>query len=192
MGVMVMDRWCILRMSGSNTITVASALRKAGFEAWTPIMVEKRRVGRDRAIREVSIPITPGIVFVRSEGLGELLAFARSPTPTFLRWSSERKRMERHGCPHFSVFRHAGQYPRILDRHLDPLRQAECRSKPKAGAPTFVVGDEVRIPSSAFGGLVGLVERADGQHAQVRFKAMTGELMIRVEMRDLLPMQSAA
>lgn len=138
------------------------------------------------------MPITPGIVFVRDESLNELLAFARSPTPTFLRWSSERKRMERHGCPHFSVFRHAGQYPRVADRHLDPLRQAENRSRPRETAVTYDPGDEVRIPASAFGGLVGVVEKIKRRFAMVRVRATTGEMLVEVEMCDLLPIKTAA
>jgi preprotein translocase subunit YajC len=165
---------------------VARSLTEAGFDVWTPVEVQKRRVGREREVKETTLPITPGIVFAREDCLHDLLTLARSPVLTYLAWNPERKRMERHGCPHFSVFRHLGQYPRVADRSLDPLRQAEQRLRPREQGPLLNIGDEVRIPSSAFGGLVGIVKKVQRRVAMVRVKATTGEMLIKVEMCDLL------
>lgn len=185
-------RWCILRMSGGNTLSVARSLGEAGFDVWTPVEVHKRRVGRERQERETSMPITPGIVFARDSRLDDLIAMARAPTPTFLAWNPATKRMELHGCPYFSIFRHQGQYPRVADRQLDPLRRAEQRMRPRSKAATVQAGDEVRIPSSAFGGLIGVVDKTKGRFAMVRITAAIGEMTVEVEMCNLIASQTAA
>ncbi|CCW20176.1 hypothetical protein EBBID32_45470 [Sphingobium indicum BiD32] len=185
-------RWCILRMSGGNTLPVARSLGEAGFDVWTPVEVQKRRVGRDRLVREISLPITPGIVFARDDRLDDLIVMMRAPTPTFLAWNPTTRRMELHGCPYFSVFRHQGKFPRIADRQLDPLRQAERRMRPRSKEATVHAGDEVRIPSSAFGGLIGVVDKTKGRFAMVRITAAIGEMMVEVEMCDLIASKTAA
>src|SRR3546814_7537722 len=73
-------RWCILRMSGGNTLPVAAALADAGFDVWTPVEVQKRRVGRKREPIGISVPITPGIVFARDSQVPDLVTLSRSPT----------------------------------------------------------------------------------------------------------------
>ncbi|KMS64143.1 hypothetical protein V475_20385 [Sphingobium baderi LL03] len=186
------DRWCILRMSGISTIPVATALTDAGFTVWTPTVTEECRVGKARERRERSVSLTPGIVFAKDDRLHDLAVMARSPALTFQRWNPETKRMERKGCPPFAVFRYQGQFPRINDRHLDPLRQAEQRAQPRDRGPHFNAGDEVRIPSAAFGGLSCVVDEVQSRFAVVRLSGSMGEMRIRVEMCDLLPAKTAA
>lgn len=186
------SNWCILRTAGQSTLSVAASLAEAGFATWSPVETQKRRAPRSKAVRDVLVPITPGIVFAKADRLHDLVALARSPALTCQRWNAETKRMETRGCPAFSVFRHDGRFARVADRLLDPLRQAEQRAKPRSSAPVFGDGDQVRIPMSAFGGLVGIVESARRRTAMVRVRATTGEMLIAVDMCDLLSAQSAA
>jgi len=186
------DRWCILRMSGMSTIPVATALTDAGFAVWTPTVTEECRVGKSRERRERSISLTPGIVFAKDDRLHDLAVMARSPSLTFQRWNPETKRMERKGCPPFAVFRYQGQFPRIHDRHLDPLRQAEQRARPKDKAVVFSEGDQVRLALSAFGGLSCVVDKVQGRYAVLRLHGVLGEMKIKVEMADILPAKTTA
>jgi hypothetical protein len=180
--------WCILRMSAGSTLLVADALRETGHDVWTPTEMQKRRIGRRREVQEISLPITPGIVFARAERLHDLLALSRSPAATYQRWNGETKRMEIRGCPHFSVFRHQGKVPMVADRSLDPLRQFERRARPRDLVPSYKAGDEVRSPALIFGGMIGVVQSSHRRHAVVRF----GSLEVKVEMCDLLPLRAAA
>lgn len=182
--------WCILRTSGGNTLPVMNALLEAGFDVWTPVEVQKRRMPRSKATREIAMPITPGIIFAREHHLNDLALMARSPSLTYRRWNSESRRMEMRGCPHFSVFRYQGQYPRVADRSLDPLRQAEQRVIPRRKAPVLEAGQEVRLPGLGFDGLVGTVQQAKGRHALVVFPGFA--IPVQVEAYRLLPAKSAA
>lgn len=184
--------WCILRTSGAGTLALAQSLGEAGFAVWTPSEVRRRRVGRDRVMKESAHPIMPGIVFAAHYSIADLALLSRRPALTFSRWNGETKRMEIRGCPNFSVFRHAGRYPRIADRSLDPLRQAEQRAQPRDLAVVFNRGDAVRIPSAAFGGLSCVVSDVHGRHAVVTLSGTMGDMRIKVDMCDLLPAKTAA
>lgn len=162
-------KWVILRTAGMSTLPLAQALVASGIEAWTPAMIERRRIGKKREIKEVPVSLTPGIVFAREEYLHDLAAMARSPSLTYKQWNRETGRMETRGCPYFIVFRHQGAYPRVSDRHLDPLRVAEQQHAPRPKAPTYRVGDQVRLTSAGFEGLVGIVSENDRQYAMVMF-----------------------
>lgn len=186
------EDWGILRTAGGGTLALANSLSEAGFRVWTPQEVRRRRVGRERIVKETTHPITPGIVFAAHEHLPDLSILSRKPALSYQRWNAETKRMERKGCPTFSVFRHGGRYPRIADRSLDPLRQAEQRAQPRDLAVSFSRGDDVRIPSAAFGGLSCKVTDVHGRRAVVSIKGVMGELKIAVDMCDLLPAKTAA
>jgi hypothetical protein len=181
-------RWCILRTSGGNTLPVARSLTAAGFGIWTPVETQKRQKPRSRVMTEITLPIIPGIIFARDDRLHELVTMARAPALTYLAWNPDRKRMERHGCPHFSVFRYQGKYPRIADRYLDPLRQAEQRGRPRSIVPALNRGDTVRHPSNMLGGLIGIVQKTKGRYAAVLF----GSLEMDIEMCDLMPVERPA
>ena len=182
--------WCILRMSSGNTLPVATALADAGFEVWTPVETVKRRVGRKREVRETTLPITPGIVFARDDRLQDLVAMCRAPALTYRKWSAERKRMEMHGCPSFSVFRHGGRFTRVADRHLDPLRIAEQQAAPRDKVPAYVAGDEVRHSGAGFDGLIGIVQQNRRQYALVMFPGFV--VPVKVLASRLLAAKAAA
>lgn len=185
---MVSDRWCILRMAGASTMSVAQSLSDAGFEVWTPIETQRRRAPRSKALKDIVLPIMPGIVFANAVRLDDLIAMSRSPALTYKRWNSETKRMEMHGCPHFSVFRYDGRFPLIADRQLDALRQAEQRGRPRSLGPVVEVGDVVRHPAGILGGLKGVVTSTRRRTAMVMF----GSLEIEIEMHELLPAKITA
>ncbi|KKW92260.1 hypothetical protein YP76_10030 [Sphingobium chungbukense] len=182
------DRWCILRMSGAATLPVATALTETGYRVWTPVELQKRRRPRSKATKEVTLPLMPGIIFAADDRLHDLVTMSRSPSLTYQRWNPETERMEIRGCPYFSVFRYQGKYPRIADRTLDPLRQAEQRGRFRAKLPTFKPGDNVRHPVGMLGGLTGVVLKVKRRKAVVMF----GSLDLEVEICDLLPAKTAA
>lgn len=182
--------WCILRTSGGNTLPVANALVDAGFEVWTPVEIQKRRIGRRREQREVPTAITPGIVFARESQLHDLVTMSRSPSLTHQVWNADLRRMEQRGCPFFSVFRYQGHYPRVTDRSLDPLRQAEQRAAPRDKVVALNPGQEVRCPEAGFDGLVGTVQLSKGRHALVVFPGFS--IPIQIDVARLLPAKSAA
>lgn len=182
--------WCILRMSGSSTLPVVNALIDAGFEVWTPVETQKRRIGRRRELRETPAPITAGIVFAREHQLHDLVTLSRAPSMTYQMWNADLRRMEQRGCPYFSVFRYQGRYPRVADRALDPLRQAERRAAPREKAIALSPGQEVRCPEAGFDGLVGTVQQSKGCHALVVFPGFS--IPIQIDVSRLLPDKSEA
>lgn len=182
--------WCILRTSGGNTLPVANALVDAGFEVWTPAIMEMRRHGRSRVRKQILSPLASGFVFAREHQIHELVTLSRTPSLTYQVWNSEARRMERHGCTHFSVFRYQGQYPRVSDRSLDPLRQAEQRAAPRAKIVPLDPGQEVRCPEAGFDGLVGVVQKSKGRHTLVLFPGFS--IPVQIDARRLLPAKSAA
>lgn len=161
--------WCVLRMSGPATLGVASALRDAGFEAWTPSRVEVRRVGPRRKAVDRPAPLLPSFVFSRYDRLADLVAFVHSPAQTFKVWDATAHRMVTMGCPHFSVMRHGGRYIAVSDRSLDALRTAEQKGRPLAKVKLFLPGERVKCPDAGFDGLTGVVQTTRGRHALVCF-----------------------
>ena len=51
---------------------VARALAEAGFAAWTPVEVQRRRVPRSKKIHEVQAALTPSLAFADYARLPEL------------------------------------------------------------------------------------------------------------------------
>ncbi|MBT2242666.1 hypothetical protein JQK15_03870 [Sphingobium sp. BHU LFT2] len=185
------DRWCILRMSGGSTVSVVTSLTEAGFDAWTPIAIEKRQAPRSKRVREISFPITPGIAFARADRLHDLVVMSRAPVLTSRRYNRESGRMEQRGCPYFSVFRDQGHYPLIADHTLDPLRKAEHRGRrrPKVERP-LVVGEKVRRLQTAFGGLIGVVMSVNKRAVEVVFEDGTNPFTF--DMCHLEPVDTVA
>lgn len=181
--------WCILRTSAGRTLSVASALIEAGYEAWTPTETIVRRATRSRKRVEEPSPITPSFVFVNRDRLTDLLTLSRSPSQTHLIWDSEQRKMVLRGIPHFSVFRFMGTYPAIADRDLEPLRRIERQGKPKAALRTFVAGDEVLYPDAGFEGLTGTVEGNRGRYVVVSFPGLP--IQVKIDARHLRLSQAA-
>jgi hypothetical protein len=182
--------WCILRTSGSRTLTLRRALADAGFEVWTPTEENVKREGPGRKRVPEASAITPSFVFARFDRVRELAALSRAQAQTYQVWDAELRRMVIKGIPHFTVFRHNGAYPKVADRALDPLRVIEQRSKPKGKARTFVVGEEVRYPEAGFEGLPGTVEGTKGKFVLVAFEGLP--ITVQIEARSLAAYASAA
>ncbi len=109
------DRWCILRCSGSKTLSLARSLAAAGFDVWTPVKTFKRprpskRLDGRRHTVEVDAPILPTFIFARATDCTSLFELATKPA-------------SQH--PAFSMFQHAGRIPLIGDREVGGLRLAE-------------------------------------------------------------------
>lgn len=150
--------WCILRTSGARTLPLAKSLKAAGFDVWTPVQVDKRRLPRGRKGQiEREVPITPTFVFARADRAADLLRVLAMPV---------------NPHPAFSVFRYLGRVPLIADREIAHLHGAEDRAKRvvlKAQRHAFVVGATVRVNEGAATGMSGIVEEGDGRFALVAF-----------------------
>jgi hypothetical protein len=182
--------WCILRMSGAATVPVVTALTEAGFTAWTPVVVEKKRAGPSRKEVERPVPLIPSIAFAHADRLHDLVVMSRSPSLTHRRYNRDTGRMELRGCPHFSVFRDGGHYPLVADRQLEPLRKAEWRGRAKTISHVFRVGDEVARPETNFSGMTGVIQRVKKKVALVLFPGFAHE--IEIGMCDLIPVETVA
>lgn len=147
-----MDGWCVLRMAAPRTLRVTVSLAEAGFEVWTPVLDELRRVPRTKRFRAVKVPLLPTIVFAPYVDVPELLAILADPRP-------------RH--PPFRMFRHDNTYPKVPDRQLEALREIERRAAETAAVHArrmrpqarFTKGQPVHAPHGPFAGLEGEVIR---------------------------------
>ena len=162
------NRWCILRTSGGKTLTLARSLVAAGIDAWTPMLVTKRRRPRSKVQIEIDAPILPTFVFARAAHIPDLYRALAAP-------------MNPH--PAFSVMRHAGRIPLVGDSSMASLRAEEQaaadehsrkaerarRAKLKARGEVPPIGTVVRVKLVAFTGMTGVVEVAKGRAAVVNF-----------------------
>lgn len=146
--------WCVLRTSARGTLGLLRTLSDAGFDVWTPVEVQHRRVPRSKERREVELPMMPTFVFARADRMHDLFNLSRRP-----------------GRDHvgFSVMRYHGTIPILADRDIQPLRVAEKRVAPKDRIKTFRRGERVRVPEGSFGGMSGIVEQSDGRFTLVCF-----------------------
>ena len=152
--------WFILRMASSETLKVAAALEKRGFEVWTPVERKRGRKPRTRAHYDKTFPLMPSYVFASVHDMIDLQRLAAIPSAD---------------TPRFTIFQHGGGIPLIADDQLDALRAEETRlqaiyakqvAKGKKG-PKFDAGHIVRISEGAFGGLSGTVTEQAGQFTLV-------------------------
>lgn len=169
-----MGDWIILRCAGSSTLQLARSLAEAGFEAWTPVEVRSKLVGRKRERIEQAIPILPNYVFAPADRLADLLALARSPSQTHQVWDSQARRMVTKGHPWFEVFRLHGKVRPQTERDLASLRALEAdlanlaearraQAKQKGPAPKFNAGDVVRVEGGFEGLRLTVVEPNEGK-----------------------------
>jgi hypothetical protein len=151
-------KWCILRTSGGRTIALMASLVEAGFDVWTPVQVERKRLPRGRKAHvERNVPIIPTFVFARAESIADLYRVLGMPVSPH---------------PAFSIFRYAGRIPLVRDEEIANLRSAEERSKLailKKQRRSIAPGTKVRTQEPAFMGLTGVVEEGDGRMAVVSF-----------------------
>lgn len=188
-----MADWCILQTSPSSTVRLAASLREAGIDAWTPVEVQERRVGRARKRVDVLLPITPTFVFAPLDRMGELLEQSHSPARLFRVWDAELRRMVTKGCPFFRVFRHAGEYPSLSEAQLAPLRHLEMKLKRPPKPKQFALGQRVRLiqPRHFLEGMSGLVSRLRGNSVEVEFTGWHLPLVIASGYLSAVDMESA-
>lgn len=136
-GLLKLGRWCILRMSGGQTLAVVASLVASKFDVWTPVRTLRRKQrgprGTFREI-EVEVPILPTFVFAREYELDALAAITRllvSPHPAF------------------SIFTYCGRVPKISEREVAGLRAEEAREsaamKAIRAAETHAAAERIRI-----------------------------------------------
>jgi hypothetical protein len=158
-----MSDWFILRTSGRNTIPLAASLDMAGFEVWTPVIFERRRVPRKPDRVKIKVPLMPTFVFARASQIAGLLAESFNPT-----------------SPHadFSVFRYLGRIPLIADRDIEPLRAEERRISAPDTKRSFSPGDVVRMGQGGFAGMYGVVQQSNTRQTALCFG---GRLTIKID-----------
>jgi transcription antitermination factor NusG len=162
--------WCILRMAGSRTLALAQSLAKAGYDVWTPVETQERRLPRSKAKVTREVVLMPTYVFARARQLRDLLAETMAPVSDH---------------PAFTVFRHGDRFPLISDRSLDPLRVAERKGTPLEKVRQFDQGERVKLTERGFEGLSGIVETTKGQYTMVCFPGFV--IPIKVATMHLLP-----
>lgn len=149
--------WCVLRTSGPNTLPLARSLGEAGYEVWTPIERQVKRLPRKKVEVERESPIMPTYVFASADDLLELVNLSLSP-------------LNNHRA--FSVFRYLNKYPLIADSSLEALRGEESRralASRKRKKVVLAKGATVRIEEGAFAGMSGVVETSKGKFTLVCF-----------------------
>ena len=152
------SEWCVLRMGAASTLPLFDSLSAAGFDVWTPIEINTRRLFRDRVRKEARCVMMPTYIFARASQLPALLNIAMLPA---------REHRD------FSIMRQANRFPLIADEDLAPLRTEERRVKPRAAAPQFAIGQEVRMEEGGFAGMTGIVQGTEGKFVLVAFKNST-------------------
>lgn len=153
--------WFILRMASADTLKVTDALRKRGFEVWTPIRKKLGKPHKGGEPNEKRFPVTPGYVFASIQDMPQIDALAVVPTTD---------------TPSFTLFRTSqGGAPLIGDMALAPLRSHEerlqrqydeevARSKTP---PKFKPGDETPLRGGGFDGLTATVIETRGKFVLV-------------------------
>ncbi|MEN2747098.1 hypothetical protein [Sphingomonas sp. T9W2] len=164
------DRWCILRTGGARTLPLATALTAAGFDAWTPTKMVKRRVCRTRKAKEAQpAAIMPTFVFVRARHLPDLLRILCLPSNPY---------------PSFSLFRYLGDVVRVRDSEVERLRVVERRALPRAQRRTYQPGAAVRLAEGPYAGMPGVVQSSNGRRTMIAFG---GWMTIEIETSTLPP-----
>lgn len=168
-----MTDWIVLRTCGRHTLPLAESLGKAGFEVWTPAVVERKRSPHGDKRKEVRSALLPTFVFARSSQLVALSDLAKA---------------ERKAGPDFSLFHYLDRIPLIADSELEPLRMAEARKAPRQRSRQFTQGEIVRVKEGAFTGMSGVVQDSRGGYALVTFD----RVVVKVAAFLLKPEQLAA
>lgn len=151
--------WCILRMAGGRTMSVARSLTDAGFEVWSPVEIQRKRLPRSKAQIDRAVCVTPTYVFARASHLPDLVRVSLDPSSPH---------------PDFSVFRYQDRFPLIADAELQSLRAIERQAAAKNAPMVLPRGISVRLQDGPFQGLTGqVIEASKGQFTLVAFHDCT-------------------
>ena len=141
---------------------LASALRIAGIDAWSPVEAVTKRVPRANIKRRIVLPLMPSYVFADARCLIELIELAEA---------------EHKPQPDFRLFRSAGRIPLIADTNLEGLRTIE-QKRTVSERPAFTKGERVKLLDAGFLGLTGTVESAKGQYVMVAIPGLRFKLKV--------------
>ncbi len=153
-----MNAWVVLRMAGPRTLPVVRSLKRAGIDVWTPVRKVRRTLPRSRKYRDIEMAELPSFAFAAEQDLEQLRLIVADP-------------LSPH--PAFTLLAHKGHYPRVTHAALQPLRDHEAglaerwesfersdrlsRKRRGGAARAYVLGTRVKLPDTAFEGLVGTV-----------------------------------
>lgn len=178
--------WCVVRVAGGQTLSLAKSLQEAGFAAWTPTGTVTRRARRIHPAQDIVMPLMPGLIFVAWDKLGELIVLSRNAMP-YLHWDPEQRRHVSRGIAHFRILQIGSpgdgmRYARVSDRELAGLRQAEAKAQVAVKRKTLRKGTPVRLAEGAYEGLRGTVEFVKGgfAHVQVQGWPMTVQVALHL------------
>jgi len=141
---------------------VTASLAGAGFDVWTPVETQVRRLPRSKKTVEREMPVMPTYAFASADSLPDLLALSGAVDSSH---------------PPFSIFRHRDHFPLIAARSLAPLRDAEerqreaARKRRRAGEPipAFPAGNQVKVQDGVAAGMSGVVIEQRGRKVLVAF-----------------------
>ena len=151
--------WCILRMAGGRTMSVVRSLSDAGFEVWSPVEIQRKRLPRSKAQVDRTVCVMPTYVFARASHLSDLVKLSLDPVSPH---------------PDFSVFRYQDRFPLIADAELQSLRAVERQAAAKNAPMKLPRGTSVRLQDGPFQGLTGqVIEASKGQFTLVAFHDCT-------------------
>lgn len=159
--------WVILRCSNCKTLELARSLTDAGFEAWSPSVHLQKRKGEASKRPVVVLPLLASYVFAPYQHLAELLALSHSPALNYRVWDSELRRMVVKGHPYFRVFKDGGQFPRVPERQLNALREAEQRTLPKPAIQALPINLEFTMSAAGFEGLSATVVKSSKSYTEL-------------------------
>jgi hypothetical protein len=203
--------WVILWTGAGRTLPLIQSLERAGYAVWTPTRTVRRpapgsrrqyAMGQRRVMREVVLPIVPGLVFAREHHLDDLTRIASLP-------------IKPH--PAFSIFTWGGRAPLIPEQQILGLRDEHYRAEVAIQAERDIESREIarqerasRLGSErarrkalrqerrdfepgqavtvadmpAFGGSFGTVVSSTSTSATIDFG---GSLIVKVEAWRVLP-----
>lgn len=160
--------WFILRMASSETLKVAAALEKRGFEVWTPVRKTLGKPRKDGEDNEIKHAVTPGYVFASFQQYPELQKLADVPTSdtprfTVFRVEGSGKRSGVDGIPLIS-----GVQLEALHHHEAKLqRQYDAAIAKSKEPPKFDKGHTAPIRGGGFDGLEATVLEQRGRYVLV-------------------------
>lgn len=157
--------WVAVETASASTLRLAASLAEAGYEAFAPVEVIKRRSRSGAKPETVTLPVIPRYVFVRAIHLADMIELSHSPSLLFQVWDAELRRMVTKGHPHFRLFKPMGEIRYIPDHQLDHLRFIDRKAKP---LPTLNPGDPVRLEGAGFDGLRGEVVSSRKKRVRVK------------------------
>ena len=150
-----MKYWMIVRCNNKLTLSLTQRMVSHGIRAWSPSEVKRYRKPRSRKVIERKFPMLPGLIFVQEAD-----------------WDMIEMLQRIHIFREVRAMTIGGEFCRVRDGQLDPLRQIEHELR------YFEVGDICEIVNSIFEGFCTVVALVGKHYLKVRLNNSNTELKI--------------